>query len=100
MSSIQKVAVVAVAIIAFIAGSFFSGSKLGGTTNYDDLAVDSITTSGDATVGDDLVVGSASATTSINVGRVCYTITSATGTTFYASYNGAGALATSTTSCN
>ena len=45
-------------------------------------------------------LGSSSATTSINVGKVCYTITSATGTVFYASYNGAGALATSTTSCN
>lgn len=45
-------------------------------------------------------LGTTGATTSINVGKVCYTITSATGTVFYASYNGMGALATSTSSCN
>lgn len=39
------------------------------------------------------------ATSSLILGKVCMTITSATGTVFYASYNGAGALATSTTSC-
>lgn len=40
-----------------------------------------------------------SGTTTVDLGKVCFVFTSATGTVFYASYNGFGALATSTASC-
>lgn len=88
MSSIQKVAVVAVAIIAFIAGSFFSGGKLAGTTNYDVLDVDS------------LIVGSSSATSSTNLGKACLTMTESDGGTVYWYASATGNLATSSSSCN
>lgn len=44
-------------------------------------------------------LGTPGATTSIDVGKVCYTVITASGTPFYLYYNGTGALATSSTSC-
>ena len=54
----------------------------------------------DITVTDDLVAGSSSATTSVNLGRVCFTLNEYDGTTTYWYVSTTGSLATSSTSCN
>lgn len=50
-------------------GVFASGSAIGGTTNYDDLAVDSITVSGVATLGS-VSTGAISGTTGTFTGVI------------------------------
>ncbi len=94
--------------VAGLIGGNQSGDNLGaaGTRFQNGISTDSTSPTRGQIRGTTLTVtgaqtfGTSGATTSISVGKVCYTITSATGTVFYASYNGAGALATSTTSCN
>lgn len=89
MTSIEKMAVFAVAIIA-LAGWFFPSAQvnLGGTTNYDDIDVDTLT------------VGQSTATTSVNLGRMCATVYEYDGTASYWYVSTTGNLATSSTSCN
>ena len=87
MTSIQKMAIVAVAIIALILMFSTSGS-FGVTTNYDDLDVDTLT------------VGTSAATSSSNLGRACITMTTSNGNTVYWYASATGSLATSSVSCN
>ncbi len=90
MTSIEKMAVVAVAIIAIL-GCFLPGGsvdQLAGTTNFDDLDIDTLT------------VGQSTATTSVNLGRVCATVYEHDGTVAYWTVSPTGSLATSSASCN
>lgn len=89
MSSIEKMALVAVAIIA-LAGWFLpsTGGNLGGTTNFDEVDVDTLT------------VGQSTATTSVNLGRMCATVYEFDGTASYWYVSTTGSLATSSVSCN
>lgn len=47
-----------------------------------------------------LAVGTAGATSSVNLGKVCYTVTTSNGGTVYYWYGASGNVASSTTSCN
>lgn len=87
------IALLVVAIIA-VAGVFTPAyaptviPQLGGTTNFDDLDIDT------------LVVGDGSATSSVNLGKACITMKTVTGNTVYWVANSTGSLATSSVSCN
>lgn len=89
MSSFEKMALVAVAIIA-LAGWFLPTAQvdLAGTTNFDDIDVDTLT------------VGQSTATTSVNLGRMCMTTYNYAGTASYWYVSTNGNLATSSVSCN
>lgn len=90
-----------------VAGLMFAlvGSNspaVGGETRFPNsniTAVD-ITATDDLTVTDDTIFGSSAATTSVNFGKVCWTVTTAIGSTTYVTFNSTGVLATSTTNCN
>ena len=75
------------------------GGNLGGTYEITKQTFSDIETT-DLTVSDDTVFGSSSATTSVNLGRVCATVYEHDGTVSYWYVSTTGSLATSSVSCN
>lgn len=98
---------VAVVIVALLLTGGFGGGSVGGVyeitrQNFTEVVAQDISVSDDLTVTDDVVFGSASATSSANFGRACWQVTTNVGSTTFISFIGTGPsvrLATSTTSC-
>lgn len=109
MTSIKTtMAIIAVAIIALV-GCFYPQSitntrevireqveKVGGITNYDQIGIATTTASSSAVIA----AGTAGATTTVNLGKVCYTVTTSAGATVFYWYGLSGNVASSTVSCN
>lgn len=95
MTTIQTIGLVIAGVIVSV---FFSvtlnGSELGGVYSITEQVFD------DVVVKDDLSVGSSSATTSVNFGRMCATVYEHDGTVAYWTVSPTGSLATSSGSCN
>ncbi len=99
-----SVAVVIVALL--LTGNIGGNDGMGGTYEItkqyfaEGIEASDVTVTDDLTVTDDTTFGTSAATTSINYGKACWTITTVNGSTTYVSFNSTGNLATSSTSCN
>lgn len=106
MKTIAVAIVVAAITTWFTVGMVGSNQPaIGGETRFpnSNLTAQDITATDDLVVADDSTFGSSAATTSLNFGRTCWTITTDTGSTTFAYFTGIGTnarLATSTASCN
>ncbi len=86
-------------VVGLLLGANMGGGALQGvyeitTQNFTTVATE------DITVSDDATFGSSSATTSVNLGRMCATVYEYDGTATYWYVSTTGSLATSSTSCN
>ena len=91
-----RVAVVVVALL--LTGGFGGSTGVGGTYEITKQFFSAGIEATDVTVTDDLVVGSAAATSSSNFGKACFTVTTQAGGTLYVFFRSTG-IATSSTSC-
>lgn len=93
-----SVAVVIVALL--LTGNIGGNDGVGGTYEIRKQFFSAGVETDDLTVTDDTVFGTSAATTSVNFGKACWTVTTAIGSTTYVTFNSTGVLATSTTNCN
>lgn len=93
------ISVLVVIVALLLTGNIGGTTNVGGTYEITKQFFNAGVEATDVTVTDDLVVGSASATTSSNFGKACFTVTTASGATAYLFFNGTAntaALATTT----
>ena len=105
MTTIKTIGLVVLGVIVSVLFSVTmnGGGDLGSvyeltTQNFTTVATEDLTVSDDATVTDDFTVGG-TGTTSLTFGKVCMSLTSSTGTAFFAYFSANGTLATTSTSC-
>lgn len=93
-------AIVVALVVVTLVGS--NSPAIGGETRFpnSNVTAQDLTALDDLVVTDDATFGSSAATTSINFGKACWTITTSQGSTTYAFFSSTGTLSTSTTSCN
>lgn len=95
-------ALVVALVVTMLVGS--NSPAIGGETRFpnSNITAQDVTTTDDLFVADDATFGTAngSATTSVNFGKACWTITTDIGSTTYAYFRSTGTIATSSTSCN
>lgn len=102
MTTIQTIGLVIAGVIVSVSlsVSMNGGGDLGAVYELTDRTVPSLAVTNDLVVSDDVTFGSSSATTSVNLGRVCMTAYEFDGTATYWYVNTFGNLATSSVSCN
>lgn len=93
-------ALVVALVVGMLVGS--NSPAVGGETRLpnSNFTAQDLTATDDLVVTDDATFGTSAATTSINFGKACWTITTSQGSTTYAFFNSTGVLATSSTTCN
>lgn len=88
-------------VVLLLSGVFTPDRGIGGvysiTEQYFTSGIDVV---GTADLNGSVEIGSSAATSSVNFGRACWTVTANDGDTTYVFFNGTGSLATSSSSCN
>lgn len=91
-----------IGIVGVVVGLLLAGAvkeeSVGGVYNITGQTFDDITVTDDVTITDRLTMGNSSATTTLVLGKACISLTSSTGTAFYAYFSANGTLSTTTNS--
>lgn len=90
-------------VVGLLLGGKVATESLGGvysltTQNFTTVATEDLSASDDVTITDRLTMGDSTGTTTMVLGKVCISLTSSTGTAFYAYFSSNGTLSTTTNS--